>query len=244
MARPGKAFIGTSGWYYVHWFGRFYPSNISKKELLAYYSRHFDTVELNSSFYRLPSENAVKCWRLNIKKDFLFSVKVSRLITHYRRLKNTDGLLKSFLNRVSLLKEKLGPILFQLPPGFSKDMNTLKEFLSILPKKFKAAIEFREENWVCKEVFRLLSEFNVAYCIISMPDFPVVFEKTADFSYIRFHGKDVLYGSEYKEEELSYFAERINRFLKKGADTYIYFNNDANAFAVKNAMYLRGILNS
>ncbi|MBM3253312.1 MAG: DUF72 domain-containing protein [Candidatus Omnitrophica bacterium] len=242
MTKIGKAFIGTSGWFYEHWFGRFYPSGLSKRELLSYYCKYFNTVELNNSFYHLPSENAVNCWRESTGKNFLFSVKASRLITHYRKLKNIDGLLKSFLKRMSLLNGRLGPLLFQLPPAFSKNTYLLKEFLERLPKRLKKSIEFRNESWICKEVFRLLTEFNVAFCIISMPDFPLVFEKTADFAYIRLHGKEMLYGSEYREEELIGFAQKINGFLKNGIDVYIYFNNDANAYAVKNALFLKGIL--
>lgn len=242
MRRSGRVFIGTSGWFYEHWFGRFYPSGLSKKELLPYYCNYFNTVELNNSFYHLPTENAVKYWRENTGKDFLFSVKASRLITHYRRLKNIDGLLKSFLERMALFKGKLGPILFQLPPGFPKNVDTLKRFLAKLPRRLRKTIEFREESWICKEVFSLLREFNAAFCIISIPDFPIVFERTADFSYIRFHGRQALYGSEYSEEELSDFAKRINIFLSDGIDTYVYFNNDANAYAVKNALYLKKIL--
>ncbi|MFH0839202.1 MAG: DUF72 domain-containing protein [Candidatus Omnitrophota bacterium] len=243
MHRFGSVYIGTSGWYYQHWYGKFYPTDLAKKELLSYYCRHFDTVELNNSFYSLPSENAVNCWRDNTGKEFLFSVKASRLITHYKRLKNSHNVLQSFLKRMSLLENKLGPVLFQLPSTFSKDITTLKKFITVLPDKLQKVIEFREKSWICNEVFKVLKKYNVAFCTVSMPNFPVVFEKTADFSYMRFHGSEALYGSCYSEEELCWFAKKIQHFLLKDKSaTYIYFNNDNNAYAVHNALYLKQLL--
>ena len=240
--QKGKCLIGTSGWYYRHWQGRFYPNTLSKDKLLPFFSRYFNTVELNNSFYRLPEEKVVLAWRKKTPKGFLFAVKASRFITHIKRLDNLGDSLKLFLGRMGSLGEKMGPLLYQLPPSMKKDAKRLARFLKRLPQKQRYVIEFRHLSWLDKEIFSLLKQFNVAHCIISKPDFPIAVETTADFSYIRMHGGSRLYRSNYSRAELSKWAGIINRLLKSGLDTYVYFNNDACAYAVKNALSLKKLL--
>ena len=238
----GKCLIGTSGWYYQHWYGKFYPEELSKEKLLPYFTKHFNTVELNNTFYHLPKETTVKTWYEKVPENFVFAVKASRFITHVKRLVDLEDSLKVFLKRAYLLKEKLGPILYQLPPSMKKDPQRLTSFVKKLPKKTKNVVEFRHQSWLDDEVFAILKNFNIAHCIISMPKFPVVPEITADFTYIRMHGSSSLYGSCYQKDELKKWALQIKEFLDSGKDTYIYFNNDAQGYAVKNALDLKKIL--
>ncbi|UCB56617.1 MAG: DUF72 domain-containing protein [Candidatus Omnitrophota bacterium] len=240
--KKGRCLIGTSGWYYQHWYGRFYPDGLSKSELFEYFARSFDTVELNNTFYHLPKESVVKDWRKKAPDGFVFSVKASRFITHVKRLANLGDSLQIFLKRAYLLKEKLGPLLYQLPPSMKKDTKRLTNFLKKLPRKRRNVIEFRNESWLDEEVFEILEKFNAAHCIISMPGFPQVVRRTADFAYIRMHGGSTLYRSNYSTKELKECAGWVKRFLKEGCDTYVYFNNDAYGYAVKNALALKKML--
>ena len=238
----GRCLVGTSGFYYKHWYGGFYPEGLKKENLLSFFTKHFNTVELNNTFYRLPQQKTVEAWYHNTPPGFIFAVKASRFITHIKRLKDLDHSLEVFLSRASILKEKLGPLLYQLPPSMNKDSKRLAGFLKKLPLNIKNVIEFRNPGWLDEEIFDILKQHNVAHCIVSMPDFPVKKEITADFVYIRMHGGEVLYGSDYSTKELKAWAEDIRKFLKKGLDVYVYFNNDASAYAVKNALALRKLV--
>ena len=240
--KKARCFIGTSGWYYRHWYGPFYPQGLSKDKLFAYFVQHFNTVELNNTFYRLPKTSTVKDWYKKAPGAFVFAVKASRFITHIKRLANLGDSLKVFLKRAHLLKEKLGPVLYQLPPSMKKDSKRLASFLRKLPKKEKSVIEFRHSSWLKEETFSTLKKFKVAHCIISRPHFPTVVKATADFVYIRMHGGSSLYRSNYSKAELKQYAGWIKKFLKSGLDTYIYFNNDAYGYAVKNAVALKKML--
>ena len=242
--KKGSCFIGTSGWYYQHWYGRFYPKGLSKEKLFPYFAQHFKTVELNNTFYHLPKETTVKGWHKKAPQDFVFAIKASRFITHIKRLANLRDSLKIFLKRAYILKEKLGPMLYQLPPSMKKDSQRLASFLKKLPKKVRNVVEFRHQSWLDEEIFCLLKKFNVSHCIISMPNFPTVVRATADFVYIRMHGGTALYRSNYSKAELKECANLVKKFLKDGLDTYVYFNNDAQGYAVKNALALKKMLGS
>ena len=227
--------VGTSGWHYDDWRGRFYPKVLNKGKWLEFYAGNFTTVELNNTFYRLPSEKVFNNWYDSTPPDFVFSVKISRFITHIKRLKNTGEALQNFMSRVTLLKDKLGPILYQLPPTLHRDDEKLEVFLSDLPKGDKHVLEFRHESWLTDEVYDILRRYNVGICVFDMPDLSCPLLATADFAYIRFHGKDSLYSSSYSYEELADWAVKIERLAQNLDKIYIYFNNDIQGFAIKNA---------
>ena len=237
-----RYFIGTSGWHYDDWRGRFYPDKLPKSRWLEFYTGHFPTVELNNTFYRLPSKKAVTNWHDTSPSGFVFSVKVSRLITHVKKLKDTNESLANFMSRSSLLKEKLGPLLYQLPPGMQRDDEILTGFLQGLPKGYKYVIEFRHQSWLTDEVFRILRQYNTGLCVFDMPDLSCPLLATADFAYIRFHGRDSLYSSCYTENELAEWANRIAGLSEDLESVYIYFNNDVSGYALKNTVTIRKYL--
>ena len=237
-----RYYIGTSGWHYDDWKGRFYPEKLPKTKWLEFYASHYTTLELNNTFYRLPSENAYKKWYDSSPPGFTFAVKVSRFITHIKRLKDCDEALNNFMSRSALLKEKLGPLLYQLPPGLRRNDSLLSDFLGKLPRELRHVIEFRHESWLADEVFEVLRNYKVGFCVFDMPKLKCPLLATADFAYIRFHGKDSLYSSCYSDEELADWADRIRDTASDLESVYIYFNNDVEGFALKNAETLRGYL--
>ena len=235
-------YVGTSGWHYDHWRERFYPKEIPKAKWLDFYARSFNTVELNNSFYHLPTEKAFENWRDSAPANFAFAVKVSRLITHMKKLRNTDEPLSNFFERAYLLNEKLGPLLYQLPPNLKRDDSRLKNFIASLPKDRRHVFEFRHHSWFDANVLDLLRYHNIGFCIFDMPDFTTPHEVTADFLYIRFHGSNAMYGSCYSDSELEDWAQKIRELTQNVSITYIYFNNDAEGFAVRNALALEQML--
>ena len=239
-----KYYVGCSGWHYEHWRGLYYPGELPKPKWLSFYARQLTTVELNNSFYRLPSEKAFDTWRESTPDNFVFAVKVSRFITHIKRLKNLGTAVENFLSRADLLKGKLGPLLYQLPPSMKRNDELLQDFLSTLPSEYQHVIEFRHESWIDEGVFDILRRHNVGLCVFDMPGFGSPLVATSDFAYIRFHGSEGLYSSPYSNEELAQWAKRITRLGQSIKASYIYFNNDAEAFAVKNATRLRSLLES
>jgi len=234
-----KYYIGTSGWHYEHWRGRFYPEDLPKPKWLEFYARSFDTLELNNSFYHLPTEKAFANWHDSSPHGFTFSVKVSRFITHIKRLKDVEKALVKFIDRAKLLENKLGPLLYQLPPGLHRNDLLLEDFLKLLPRDLSHVFEFRHESWFAKEVYDLLRKYNAGFCIYDMPDLTTPLEVTADFVYVRFHGRGWLYGGCYSDEELSKWAQDIKRLSKNKKAAYSYFNNDAEGFAIQNALTLK-----
>lgn len=231
-------YIGTSGWVYGHWRERFYPPHLAQALWLQFYARQFSTVELNSSFYRLPSERAFLHWGESTPPGFLFAIKASRFITHIRRLRNVEASLESFFARAKLLGDKLGPILYQLPPQMPRRDAVLEDFLRLLPRGLPHVFEFRHPSWLEEDVFAIMRRYGVGLCVFDMPDFPCPQAVTADFAYFRFHGSTGLYSSNYSEAELDAWAERIKRLASDLRAVYIYFNNDVEAHAVYNALSL------
>jgi uncharacterized protein YecE (DUF72 family) len=206
-------------------------------------------VELNVSFYRLPSKEVFQGWYRRTPRRFNFAVKGSRFITHTKRLKECREPVSLFFDHASLLKEKLGVVLWQLPPRFKFEKERLEEFcvlLSTLPrsKKIRHAFEFRDETWLCNEAFRTLEEFNFAFCIAHGSGHPFTDRVTSDFVYLRLHGDDVLYGTDYSDKELKGWAAKIEGWKRKGKVVFVYFNNDAYGFAVKNALALKKVLSA
>jgi len=235
-----KYYIGTSGWVYPHWRDVFYPPKLAQSKWLEFYTRHFPTVELNNSFYHLPTEKAFSNWRDTSPQGFVYAVKVSRFITHIKRLKEVEEPVATFLDRARHLEEKLGPLLYQLPPNMHRNDERLDHFLSLLPKGLRHVVEFRHESWLDEGVFAILRKHNVGFCVFDMPDLPCPLMATADFAYIRFHGSTGLYWSCYSDEELEHWAQKIPALGKDLDAVYIYFNNDALGFAIKNAQTLAG----
>jgi len=237
-----KVFIGTSGYIYPHWEGIFYPKNWPKSKKLEYYCQHFDTVELNNTFYRLPGEKAFEGWYKRSPKNFIFSVKVSRFITHVKKLVDCKEPWKIFLKRALILKEKLGPLLFQLPPFLKADSEKLEDFGKMIlkesPKGSRFAFEFRNESWCNEKIYQILKKFNFAWVVADSPFWPKVYQVTADFVYVRMHGSKILFGSKYTKKELEDLAQKIKKWKKQNLDVYVYFNNDAYGYAVEDAKEL------
>lgn len=236
----GEVLIGTSGWSYDHWEGILYPKGLSSQKRLSYYMKEFDTVEVNYSFYRIPTEKSVLRWRESSPEDFTFALKANRGITHLN--KSPDYLSYLFVKRARLLEAKLGPILFQFPPTFERNEENISKLLKLIPRGIRAAVEFRNEEWHKEETFQLLKERAIAYCIISAPDFDPHFRATSHFAYLRLHGSKSWYSSSYPNAELTRFAKEIQSFVEDGLDVFVYFNNDHRGFAVSNALKLKKIL--
>jgi uncharacterized protein YecE (DUF72 family) len=238
-----KIHVGTSGWHYKHWLGVFYPERTSGAEMFRIYAQHFDTVEINNSFYMLPSATTFDNWRESSPRRFCFAVKASRFITHMKKLKEPVRSSEKFFLVVDRLEEKLGPILFQLPPRWKVNIERLRDFLESLPREHKYVFEFREANWMVPEVFELLRRHNVAHCIHDFADMKVPRELTARFAYIRFHGPtSAKYAGWYSTRELRAWAERIESWRGRVSEVYVYFNNDPEGAAVKNALELKEML--
>lgn len=219
--------IGTSGWQYGGWRGRYYPADLPSARWLEYYAASFATVEINSTFYHLPREKAVAGWRERAPANFTFALKASRQITHYRRLKGTDEPLRTFLSRARLLGPKLGPILYQLPPGLHRDDALLADFLASLPPDLPHAVEFRHASWFDDTVFDLLAKDGVAFCVISLVRFSCPVVATAPFLYLRFHGSGGKYWGSYSDGDLDRWAQQIVALAGGQKAVYAYFNNDA-----------------
>jgi uncharacterized protein YecE (DUF72 family) len=217
---------------------------MNRRDYFSHYSKYFDTVEINSTFYRLPFRNFVLGWARKAPQGFLYAIKVNRRVTHIKRLRDTEGDLANFLERLEPLKKKglLGPLLLQLPPGLHLDLNLLECFLNSLPESYRFTIEFRHKSWLIEDVYRLLERYNVAFCIVSSPKLPVVVRVTADFSYIRMHGRKRWYDYFYTDEELRYWADVVSGIHEEGKDVFMYFNNDPNAYAIQNALRTKELL--
>jgi len=231
--------IGTSGFHYEHWKGRFYPAEMSKNDWLVYYTQHFNTVELNNTFYRQPKDTTLEKWRQSAPKDFLYAVKANRFITHIKRLKDPIEPLERFLTSAALLKSKLGPVLFQLPPGLHKDLDVLEAFLKLLPGKNQSVFEFRHKSWFDNDTYELLKRYNAAFCIHDMQGMETPRAVTADFIYIRFHGSAGRYSGNYTKAMLKDRASWLKEYVGDVNSVYAYFNNDADACAVYNAKTLK-----
>ncbi len=231
--------LGTSGWYYDDWAGSFYPKDLKKGEWLAFYASQFDTVEVNASFYRLPFKNMVKGWKKKTPDDFLLTFKGSRVVTHRKKLKESKEYLHRFFNRIKIA-EKLGVVLWQLPPNLTKDLNRLEDFLRLLDSDMRQCVEFRHKSWFDKETYDLLKKYNVAFCIISAPKLPSEIQLTADFAYIRWHGVNDWYKHNYSKQELMKWAQKIKNLDVD--DVFGYFNNDYQAYAPNNCLQLKELL--
>ena len=238
-----RVLIGTSGWHYESWRGPFFPKGLPLKKQLEYYSGQFGTTELNGVFYRTPSFEAVKGWRAQTGDDFVFAWKASKFITHWKRLsENSANSLALIEERLSLLGDKAGPVLFQLPPNFEADAERLAEFFKLLPGRRRYSFEFRHPSWYQPIILRLLSRRNIALCLSDHHDAPAPWKRTADFVYIRGHGPGERYKGHYRSQTLSEWASRSRSWKKQGCDVFVYFDNDQKSAAPVDALKLKQLL--
>lgn len=233
--------IGCSGWFYWRWRGDFYPEELPTSAWFPHYASHFTTVEINASFYSWPTEATVKTWiRQAEGKPFIYTVKVCELITHVKRFEATKTLVKDFGFIADLLGSRMGCFLFQLPPGFHYSATRLKEILRQLDHSRRNVVEFRHVSWWNDDVYAAFRETGTIFCSCSGPRLPDQLIKTADDIYIRFHGTRQWYRHDYSAEELSVWAKRIQ---ESGATrVWVYFNNDYEGYATKNARLLSSLL--
>jgi uncharacterized protein YecE (DUF72 family) len=231
--------IGTSGWVYEHWRGLLYPPEMKQAEWFGVFARHFDTVEINNSFYRLPSEDAFDAWREQAPPRFLYAVKASRFLTHFKKLKDPEEPLKLFFERAQRLGDRLGPVLYQLPPRWKLNLPRFEAFLNALPRGYDHVVEFRDQSWMAEPVFAAMARRGVSHCIHDMRGLEVPATVTAAPVYVRFHGASSQ-GGDYPHQELEAWAHRISDWRGQGLDVYVYFNNDWSGFALKNAVALKG----
>ena len=240
----GTSHIGTSGWTYAHWAkGRFYPKGMKQRDWLPHFAEHFSTVEVNASFYRLPKVEMVTRWRTVTGAGFRFAVKLWRRITHLKRLADCDQDLRSFLSVVGELGPKRGPLLVQLPPSMHRDVERLGAFLADLKaamgrRRWKVTVEFRNPDWLCEPVYRVLNRCGAALCLADMQRCPITEPNDVDFVYVRRHGPGGRYRGRYSAKHIANDAARVQEWLSAGRDVFVYFNNDVEGHAVDNARQL------
>jgi uncharacterized protein YecE (DUF72 family) len=240
---PAQILLGTSGFVYPHWrHGVFYPEGLRQAKELEYYADHFHAVELNNPFYRLPNRDTFVSWKERTPRDFQFAVKASRFITHIKRLRDCRDPVRTFFAHARGLSGKLGPVLFQLPPTMHSDVQRLRDFSKVLSRKRRCVFEFRHESWFTEAVYDVLAERALALCIaiggrLEAATIPF----TAPFVYLRMHvgrGKD----GAFTRTQLKEWAERVRGLADEGMDVYVFFNNDWEGFAIRNALDLGRLL--
>jgi uncharacterized protein YecE (DUF72 family) len=236
--------IGTSGWSYDHWEGVLYPPGTPPRERMELYARHFETVELNASFYRWPANRTFASWRRRLPESFQLSVKAPRGLTHAKRLYAPEVWLDRIASCWHELQDRRAGLLVQLAPGHARDDARLDYFLGRVPTWMRVAVEFRHPSWHDEAVFAILERHQAAYCVMSGAKLPCVLRATPPFVYLRLHGPDHdnLYGGSYREDDLRWWADRIREWEGAGQDVYAYFNNDGGGNAVRNAQRLRALL--
>jgi uncharacterized protein YecE (DUF72 family) len=234
--------IGTSGWHYRHWVGSYYPPKTPAEEFLPLFAQDFPTVEINNTFYRLPSPEVFAAWRDSVPPAFRFAVKASRFITHFKKLKDSGETFRLFFDHAKVLGRKLGPILFQLPPQWHYDGARLEAFLASLPPGPTYVFEFRDKDWYRDEALALLDRFGAGFCIHDMPEAKSPEAVTGKMAYVRFHGPTGKYQGSYPNQALEGWAERMRGWEAKGIPVFAYFNNDIGGYAPRNAKTLMGFL--
>jgi len=242
----GELRVGCSGWSYKDWRGVVYPAEVPQRRWFECYQELFDTVELNSTFYRLPTTTAVEGWAAAAKPNFMFALKLGAFGSHRMKLRDAASWLPNHLDRALRLGAHLGPTLVQLPPRWKRNTERLDEFLEIAPTTMRWAVEIREPSWLHDDVFDVLRKHGTALCIHDLlPSHP--FELTTDWTYVRFHGPDAVnrpYHGAYGVEELCAWSRRLRSVLDGGRDVYAYFNNDWHGNAVNDAKILRDQLHT
>ena len=239
MRSRGAIRIGCSGWIYPHWRERFYPKELRQTEWFRHYAQTFDTVEINNTFYHLPSEKAVAHWEEQAPPGFVYAVKVNRFITHMKKLREPQEPLRNFVTRMHGLGKHLGPLLYQLPPHWNCNPARFREFLDALSPDFIHVFEFRHQSWVNDEIFAALEEHGASLCVHDMIGIEVPRVAMGRVAYVRFHGTLPLYAGGYAERTLRSWAQWLSEQAAAGRDAFAYFNNDADAQAVFDAQKLR-----
>jgi uncharacterized protein YecE (DUF72 family) len=238
----GRARVGCSGWQYKHWRGDFYPGELPQSKWFEHYAATFDTVEINNTFYRLPERATFASWARRAPRGFEFAVKASRFLTHMKKLKDPDEPLDRLFSRMRALDVHLGPVLYQLPPGWKVDADRFRTFLEALPRGARHVVEFRDPSWYGAEIRELLAKHRVALCLHDMPGSAPGRDATGPFVYVRFHGATSKYGGAYSDARLRGWAEWLNARRDEGCDVYAYFNNDVGGHAPRDAVTLRRVL--
>jgi uncharacterized protein YecE (DUF72 family) len=241
-----RLYIGTSGWSYPKgngaWDGVFYPARLKDGDKLAFYAQYFDTVEINNTFYRLPEKKTFAAWSARAPRGFLYAVKASRFLTHMKKLRDPEEPLDRLFSRMQPLRTHLGPILYQLPPGWKLDRNRLEQFLQVVPDGFQHVLEFRDPSWYANDVMALLDRYGVALCLHDMRGSATGRERVGPFVYVRFHGATGHYGGSYSDSRLREWADWLLAQQRLGTDVYAYFNNDVGGHAPRNALTLRRMM--
>ena len=241
MSKRAQFRIATSGWNYKDWRGRFYPKDLPMKKWFAHYAGVFDTVEIDNSFYHLPTGGTFDDWNKQAPRGFLYAVKASRFITHLKKLKNARQPVRRFLKRARRLGNHLGPILYQLPPHWKPNLERLAKFCEQLPGDLKHVIEFRDRTWLNEKTYVVLEKHGICLCVHDMlKRHPR--RVTGKSVYVRFHGTGSKYSGSYSRGRLRRWANWMRQTARSGHDVYAYFNNDRRADAVRNALTLRELL--
>ncbi|KAA8486772.1 uncharacterized protein YecE (DUF72 family) [Arcticibacter tournemirensis] len=230
--------IGCSGFHYKHWKGTFYPEKLAQSKWFDYYCRFFNTLELNVTFYRFPQLSFLQNWYLKSPSGFHFAVKAPRLITHYKQFSGVADMTSDFYHTIREgLKEKLGCVLFQMPPRFSFSRERLEKIIRSVDNSYPNVLEFRHQTWWREDVYNTLRAHNISFCGMSHPILPPEVISNTSLLYYRLHGMEQLYASNYEEQQLSALIETIRKNANT-TDAYIFFNNDINTFAVHNGLLM------
>ncbi len=236
---PGRIHVGTCGWSYPHWKGCFYPSDLPEARMLEHYAQHFAAVEINSCFYRLPETRTLRSWAAAVPPGFLFAAKASRYITHMKKLSDPGPSLRPFLRRMTVLADRLGPILFQLPPRWRFDEARLLAFLRALSDEHRYAFEFRDPSWLNERAYEALARHRAALCLYDLGGKRSPRVLTTDFVYVRLHGPDEAYCGSYDARALARWSQRLTQWATEGRHAYCFFDNDEAGYAARDAARLQ-----
>ena len=237
----GPILIGTSGWTYKDWRGRFYPRKLPQRDWLAYYAERFPTVELNVTTYRLPKANDLARWAA-VRPGFVYTVKLSRLITHRKRPGEPKEFVDTYMGRIAPLAPRIANVLAQFPPTWARDDDALRNFLDTLPPQHRYVVEFRHQSWYDEAVYALLRERGISLCLHDLAASVAPHVVTGPVLYVRLHGPVRAYAGSYRRVRLERWAGAIRAMASHVEQAFVYFNNDQHAYAPRNALTLQGML--